>query len=108
MDMVLADLGTVAVSVNNRTAGFGSIEQKMNERAKTGLSQIDLATNIEAGKILPKQVKVSLPVFASINKTSENPEFDPFNKDILYTDKIKSLSGAQRFCNKCFIRSNHY
>ena len=68
----------------------------MNERAKTGLSQIDLATNIEAGKLLPKQVKVSLPVFASINKTSENPEFDPFNKDILYTDKIKSLSGAAR------------
>ena len=28
MDLVLADLGTVAVSVNNRTSGFGSIEQK--------------------------------------------------------------------------------
>jgi cell surface protein SprA len=96
MDMVLADLGNVAVSVNNRTSGFGSIEQKMNERAKTGLSQIDVATNIEAGKLLPKQVKVSLPVFASINKTSENPEFDPFNKDILYADKLKSLTGAAR------------
>lgn len=96
MDVVLADLGTVAVSVNNRTAGFGSIEQKMNERAKTGLSQIDVATNIEAGKLLPKQVKVSLPVFASINKTNENPEFDPFNKDILYADKMKSLSGSAR------------
>ena len=96
MDLVLADLGTVAVSVNNRTSGFGSIEQKMNERAKTGFTQLDIATNLDAGKLLPKQVKISLPVFAGLNKTQENPEFDPFNKDILYADKIKSVSGAIR------------
>ena len=96
MDVVMADLGTIAVSVNNRTTGFGSIEQRMNERAKTGFTQLDIATNIDAGKLLPKQVKISLPVFAGINKTQENPEFDPFNKDILYADKIKSVSGAIR------------
>ncbi len=96
MDMVLADLGNIAVSVNNRSTGFGSIEQKMNERAKTGFTQLDIATNIDAGKLLPKQAKISLPVFAGLNKTQENPEFDPFNKDILYADKIKSASGAMR------------
>ena len=96
MDLQLADLGTVALSVNNRTSGFGSIEQKMNERAKTGFTQLDIATNLDAGKLLPKQVKISLPVFAGVNKTQENPEFDPFNKDILYADKIKSVSGAIR------------
>jgi len=96
MDLVLADLGTFTVSANNRTAGFGSVEQKMNERAKTGLTQYDIATNIEAGKFLPKQAKLSLPIFASINKSIENPEFDPFNKDILYADKLKSVTGAAR------------
>jgi cell surface protein SprA len=96
MDMLLADLGNIAVSVNNRSTGFGSIEQKMNERAKTGFTQLDIATNIEAGKLLPKQAKISVPVFAGLNKTKENPEFDPFNKDVLYADKIKSVSGAIR------------
>ena len=96
MDMVLADLGNIAVSVNNRSTGFGSIEQKMNERAKTGFTQLDIATNIEAGKLLPRQAKISVPVFAGLNKTQENPEFDPFNKDVLYADKIKSVSGAIR------------
>lgn len=96
MDVVLADLGTLAVSVNNRTAGFGNIEQKMNERSKTGYTQLDIATNLDAGKLLPKQAKISLPVFAGLNKSQENPEFDPFNKDILYADKIKSVSGAIR------------
>jgi cell surface protein SprA len=68
----------------------------MNERAKTGFTQLDIATNIDAAKLLPKQAKISVPVFAGINKTQENPEFDPFNKDVLYTDKIKSVSGAIR------------
>jgi cell surface protein SprA len=58
MDLVLADLGTMAVSVNNRTSGFGSIEQKMNERSKTGFTQLDIATNIDAGKLLPKQAQL--------------------------------------------------
>jgi cell surface protein SprA len=96
MDLVLADLGTIAVSVNSRTAGFGSIEQKTNDRAKTGITQVDIATNIEAGKLLPKQVKVSIPVYAGYNKTIETPQYDPFNKDILYSQEIKNLTGAAR------------
>jgi cell surface protein SprA len=96
MDLVLADLGTVAVAVNNRTSGFGSIEQKMNERSKMGFTQLDIATNIDAGKLLPKQVKISLPVFAGLNKSQENPEFDPFKKDVLYADQIKNAEASKR------------
>jgi cell surface protein SprA len=96
MDVVLADLGNIAVSVNNRSTGFGSIEQKMNERAKTGFTQLDIATNIDAAKLLPKQANISVPVFAGINKTQENPEFDPFDKDILYADKIKNADASRR------------
>ena len=96
MDMVLADLGNIAVSVNNRSTGFGSIEQKMNERAKTGFTQLDVATNIDAAKLLPKQAKISIPVFAGLNKTQENPEFDPFNKDVFYADQIKNADVSRR------------
>ncbi len=96
MDLIMADLGTIAVSVNNRTAGFGTIEQNMNQRAKTGLTQLDVATNIDAGKLLPKATRLSLPVFASINKSIETPLFDPFDKDVLYEEKINNLTGAKK------------
>jgi cell surface protein SprA len=96
MDLVMADLGTLAVSVNNRTAGFGTIEQNMNQRSKSGLTQFDIATNIEAGKLLPKKARISLPIFASLNKSIETPMFDPFDKDVLYQDKMNSLSGAKK------------
>ena len=94
MDLIMADLGTLSVSVNKRTAGFGSLEQKMNERSKTGLTQFDVATNIDAGKLLPKEVKISLPVFASINRTIETPMFDPFDKDVLFADKVNNTKDA--------------
>ena len=96
MDMILADLGNVSVSMNKRTAGFGTIEQNMNQRAKTGVTQFDIATNIDAGKLLPKNVKISIPVFAGLNKSIENPEYDPFNKDIKYDKEISTLQGRQR------------
>jgi len=96
MDLILADLGNISLSMNKRTAGFGTIEQNMNQRARTGLTQFDLATNIDAGKLLPKQVKMSIPIFASLNKSIENPEYDPFNKDIKYDKEISTLQGRQR------------
>ena len=96
MDMILADLGNISVSMNKRTAGFGTIEQNMNQRAKTGVTQFDIASNIDAGKLLPKQVKISIPVFAGLNKSIENPEYDPFNKDIKYDKEISTLQGKQR------------
>ena len=96
MDLVMADLGTLAVSVNNRTAGFGTIEQSMNQRAITGLTQVDVAANIDAGKLLPKQARITLPVFASINKSIETPLYDPFDRDVLYQDKMNSLSQPKK------------
>jgi len=96
MDMLLADLGNISLSMNKRTAGFGTIEQSMNQRARTGVTQFDIATNIEAGKLLPKQIKISIPVYASLNKSIENPEYDPFNKDIKYDQEVSSLKGHQR------------
>ncbi len=92
MDLVMADLGTIAVSANNRSAGFGNIEQNMNTRAKTGLTQFDIAANLDAGKLLPKQARLSLPVFASINKSTESPMFDPLDKDITYNEKVNSFT----------------
>ena len=96
MDMILADLGNISLSMNKRTAGFGTIEQSMNQRSKTGVTQFDIATNIDAGKLLPKQVKISIPVYASLNKSIENPEYDPFNKDIKYDNEVSALQGHQR------------
>ncbi|MEI8099910.1 MAG: cell surface protein SprA, partial [Sediminibacterium sp.] len=78
VDLTLADLGTVSVSANTHTQGFGSIEQRVNERARDNLVQFDAAANINAGKLFPQKVKLSLPVYASISQTVRMPQYDPF------------------------------
>ncbi|MDB5232614.1 MAG: sprA [Chitinophagaceae bacterium] len=88
VDVQLADLGRISVSANTYTKGFGSIEQRVNERAKDNLVQFDAAATIDAGKLLPKKAGAIVPVYASINKTIRTPEFDPYDVDVLYKNKL--------------------
>ena len=88
-DIQLADLGTLSLSANTYTYGFGAIDQQINERAKDNMFQFDAALNIDAGKLLPQKLGFSIPVYASINKTILTPEYDPYDLDILYKDKLK-------------------
>ena len=97
VDMQLADLGRLTVSGNMYTQGFGSIEQKIGDRARDNMVQFDAALSIDAGKLVPKTARLSIPIYASINKTIHAPQYDPFDKDVLYKDKISAAkSQAQK------------
>jgi cell surface protein SprA len=95
VDVQLADLGTLTVSANTYTKGFGTIEQRVNERARDNLFQFDAAANLDAGKLLPKQARLTIPVYASINKTIRTPEYDPYDLDIKLKDKMNAYSGKK-------------
>ena len=92
VDIQLADLGTLSVSANAYTQGFGTIEQRVNERARDNLFQFDAAATIDAGKLVPKAAKVSIPIYASISKTIRTPEYDPYDKDVSYKDKLSNAA----------------
>jgi cell surface protein SprA len=92
VDIQLADLGTLSVSANAYTQGFGTIEQRVNERARDNLFQFDAAATIDAGKLVPKAAKISIPIYASINKTIRTPEYDPYDKDVSYKDKLSNAA----------------
>lgn len=92
IDLQLADLGMLSVSGNMYTQGFGTIEQRVNERARDNMFQFDAAATIDAGKLLPKQAKISIPVFASINKTIKKPQYDPYDKDVILKDKLNNAT----------------
>ena len=96
VDLTLADLGTLSVSANTHTQGFGTIEQRVNERAREDLMQFDVAANIDAGKLLPKKARLSLPVYASINRTLLTPEYDPYDRDVKYKEKINLTAKEKR------------
>lgn len=96
VDLQLADLGTVKVSGSMHTAGYGNIDQKLNQRYRDNFSQFDVSANINAGKFTPKSWGVQLPVFAGYSQTISNPIYDPYDLDIKIKDKVKDYSGAQK------------
>jgi len=96
VDVNLADLGTLSISANGHTKGFGTLEQRVNERFRDNFFQFDVAANLELGKLLPKKVGMSIPVFASYSQAVSTPEYDPYDMDIKLKDKLNDAPRAKR------------
>ncbi|RZS68914.1 cell surface protein SprA [Pseudobacter ginsenosidimutans] len=93
VDIQLADLGTLYIAGAAHTAGFGTLEQRINERSRDNFSQFDIATNLELGKLIPQKAGMSIPFYASYSKAVSTPEYDPYDLDVKLKDKLKAASG---------------
>lgn len=89
MNLQLADLGSVSMSANVHTIGFGQLEQRVNERFRDDFQQFDISTNLQLGKLLPQQMRLEIPFFANLSQTMSSPEYDPYDRDVKLRDKLK-------------------
>ena len=89
VDVNLADLGTISLSANGHTTGFGTLEQRINDRFRDNFLQFDASATLELGKLLPKKAALSIPLFASYSQSVSKPEYDPFDLDIKLKDKVR-------------------
>ena len=96
VDINLADLGTISLSANGHTNGYGTLEQKINERYRDDFLQFDVAANLDLGKLLPKDAGLQIPVYAGYSKSISTPEYDPVDLDIKLKDKIDAADKDQR------------
>ncbi|MFM1793694.1 MAG: cell surface protein SprA [Bacteroidota bacterium] len=95
MNLQLADLGNVSMSANIHTIGFGQLEQRVNDRFRDNFTQFDVSTNLQLGKLLPKQIGIEIPFFANLSQTISTPEYDPYDKDVTLKEKL-SIFKEQR------------
>jgi cell surface protein SprA len=96
LDLTLADLGTITVSANMHSKGFGTLEQRVNDRYRDDYTQFDVSANLELGKLLPKKLGLSLPVYAGYSQTISKPEYDPNDGDVTLKNKLKNADPSQR------------
>ncbi|MBN2697945.1 MAG: cell surface protein SprA [Bacteroidales bacterium] len=85
----LADLGNVTFAGSTSTPGFGSIEQKVNERSHEEIIQYDVSSNLQMGKFFNQEAGVNLPVYVGYSKAMVNPEYNPLDPDILLKEAIQ-------------------
>ena len=96
VDANLADLGTISVSANTHSSGFGTLEQGVNDRYKDNYLQFDASTNLELGKLLPKKAALSIPFYASISQSISTPQYDPYDGDITLKQKLGEAPKNER------------
>ncbi|MBC8173842.1 MAG: cell surface protein SprA, partial [Chitinophagales bacterium] len=92
IDAKLADLGSVTLSGNMHTIGFGTLEQQIDERYKDNFYQYAASLTMELGKFFPDKLGIRLPLYASISQSFSNPEFDPYEFDVDLQEKINSIT----------------
>jgi cell surface protein SprA len=82
MNVKLADLGSVSMAGKVHTIGFGGIAQSVNERSQEDYYQYDIATNLELGKLLGPESRLSAPMYVSVSEQVATPEYFPLDPDI--------------------------
>ncbi|MDZ7848826.1 MAG: cell surface protein SprA [Owenweeksia sp.] len=87
----LADFANVSVSGRMSTVGFGSIDQRVNERQKEEIMAYDFQSSLELGKFFPKDIGLRIPMYFSNAEEWKNPQFDPLNPDIEFDDALANL-----------------
>lgn len=91
VNLQIADLGNIHLGGSMHTVGYGSIDQKVNQRFRDNFTQYDITTNLQLGKLLPKNWGVQLPAFFGYSQNVSNPLYDPYDKDVTLNRKL-SLS----------------
>ncbi len=87
----MADFALISLAGSKSTPGFGSIEQKINERSKEDATQYDATANVELGKFFPEKAQVKVPMFTSYSVTDVRPQYNPFDPDIPLDIALKVL-----------------
>jgi cell surface protein SprA len=91
LNLALSDLGTINLAGRVETAGFGGLEQSVNQRRMDDYTQYSVAANIELGKFFPKDAKVSLPLYYTLAKEMTDPQYNPLDQDILLKDALDAV-----------------
>lgn len=78
----LADWATVNASMRYSTIGFGGIQDRISERERQTSLYYDISTNMQLDKIFLNRLGISLPMFASFERSIVTPQFDPLDPDV--------------------------
>lgn len=78
----LSDFATLNFAGNTSTPGFGSIEEKVQERDQEQVLEYDMSANVELGKFFPEKTGVSIPMYVGYSESIINPEYNPIDPDI--------------------------
>ncbi len=94
LNVDLSDFGSVNVTGHTESAGFGGLEEGVNERRDDNLYEWSITTNFELGKLFPEKWKMSLPFYYSYSWQKISPKYNPFDTDLLLKDALDACANS--------------
>ncbi|MFT5243596.1 MAG: cell surface protein SprA [Glaciecola sp.] len=95
LDTNLADFANISATGRKSTIGFGSVEQRPNERSREDVEQYDVVTNVNLGQLLPKKWGIQLPFNYAVGEQIITPEYDQFYGDLKLDARINAASSDE-------------
>ena len=86
----LSDVASIDLSGQMSTAGYGGLEQSITDRRTDDHYKYAITTSTNAGRFLPENSKISIPVYYSFTKEKTSPRYSPYDTDLLLDDVIES------------------
>jgi len=91
LHLALSDIGTVSLSGRKETAGFGALDQSLQQRRNDDYTSLHLSLNMELGRFLPAKANITAPFYYSYSSEHSAPLYDPFNRDILLDESMEHM-----------------
>ncbi len=91
----IADFANISATGRKSTIGFGSVEQRPNERSREDVEQYDIVTNVNIGQLFPKKWGLQIPFNYGIGEELLTPEYDQFYKDIKLESRLNAAESDE-------------
>ncbi|MBO4956168.1 MAG: cell surface protein SprA, partial [Muribaculaceae bacterium] len=92
----LSDVATVNLTAHHESAGFGSVDQSLNERRIDSYTRYSVAVQSDIGRFLPPKAKLRAPIFYSMTKERTTPLYNPLDQDVRLADALDGATDAER------------
>ncbi len=107
LNLGVSDVAQVNVGAHIETAGFGSVDQGLNERRMDDYKRWNVAVQGDLGRFLPEKAKLRAPVYYSYSKETTTPKYNPLDQDVKLKDALDACdTKAQRDSIKAFAVEN--
>ncbi len=104
----IADLGNVTIAGDYSTPGWGTVEQKLNERQQETRRSYDLSTSIELGKFIPEKIGISIPMYYNVSEGLVTPKYNPLDPDLELKDLLENEALSQDYRDSVGVRSQEF
>ena len=96
LNIQLSDFGTLNFQGKYATAGFGGLEEGVQERSTDDNGSYTFTTNLELGKFFPDKAKVTIPLYYSVSKERIKPKYNPLDTDMKLSESLDAATSEER------------